>query len=140
MNIQDTQKKYGVKVVLELIQTSTLFYDSYTKQYPNNLANALSFSKNPNCTCRNALIKHYNENKQAVDKFTTDFLQEHPSELAYEQFIQKHGTKNMVGQIVRIDKSEEAYKQLSDKIASERWVFRQMSVAIDEQNYVIFFL
>ena len=140
MNIQENQKKYGVTIVLELIGGSKLFYDAYVKQYPSNLANAMSFSKNPNCTCRNALIKHYNENKSDVDTFTTEFLEEHPAELAIDQFLQKHANKNVVGTIVKIDKTPEAFKNITNQMQSEKWVFRQMSVAVEDNNYVLFFV
>tara|TARA_A100001037_G_scaffold290243_1_gene302863 strand:+ start:31370 stop:31792 length:423 start_codon:yes stop_codon:yes gene_type:complete len=140
MNIQENQKKYGVQIVLELIGGSKLFYDEYVKAYPTNLANAMSFAKNPNCTCRNALIKHYNENKKEVDDFTIKFLEVHPSELAIDQFLQKHANKNVVGTIVKIDKSPEAFKDITNKMQAEKWVFRQMSVAVEGDNYVLFFV
>jgi hypothetical protein len=140
MNIQENQKKYGVTIVLELIGGSKLFYEAYVKQYPTNLANAMSFSKNPNCTCRNALIKHYNENKPEVDTFTMEFLEEHPSELAIDQFLQKHANKNVVGTIVKIDKTPEAFKDVTNKMQSEKWVFRQMSVAVEDDKYILFFV
>jgi hypothetical protein len=139
MNIIENQKKYGVKIVLELIGGSKLYYDEYVKKYPANIANALSFSKNPNCTCRNALIKHYNENKVEVDKFTTDFLEIHPSELKWDDFERKNAQKNVIGSIVKIDKTEEAYKDLTEKMQSEKWVFRQMTSTVDGDKYVFFF-
>lgn len=140
MNIKENQKKYGVKVVLELLSNSKLFYDLYVKQYPNNLANAMSFSKNPNCTCRNALIKHYNENKKAVDTFTEDFLVEHPSELALDEFLAKHASKSVVGSVIKIEKTEEAFRHVTNKMQSEKWTFRQMSVAVENDQYILFFI
>ena len=52
-----------------LIQISKKYLDTYTKEYPANISNALSFSTNPNCSCRNQLISHYNDNKEIVDQF-----------------------------------------------------------------------
>lgn len=139
METHPKQKQYGVQVVLELIQTSKKYLDTYTKEYPTNISNALSFSTNPNCSCRNQLINHYNDNKELVDQFTAKFLQDNPAEMNWDAFDQKHKQHFASGTIVRIDKSDDAYSNLIQKMKQEKWVFHQMSVTSEEDKYVIFF-
>ncbi len=140
MNIIEIQQKFGVQLTLELIQTSKSFYNNYIKQYPDNTANALSFSKNPNCSCRNKLTKHYNENKQAVDSFVLNFLKTEPNSINLVDFENRHKTKPVSGRIVRIEKTDEAYGNLVQTIQNEGWAFRSMSVAVDGDEYVFFFV
>jgi hypothetical protein len=140
MNIIEIQKKYGVQLTLELIQTSKSFYEKYIKQYPDNTANALSFSKNPNCSCRNKLTKHYNENKQIVDLFVLEFLKQEPNAINLVDFENRHKIKPVSGRIVRIDKTDQAYGDLVKTIQNEGWTFKSMSVAVDGNEYVFFFV
>jgi lambda repressor-like predicted transcriptional regulator len=140
MNLSELQNKYGVQLTLELIQTSKSFYEVYIKEYPDNTANALSYSKNPNCSCRNKLTKHYNENKQKVDSFVANFLGTSPNAINLAEFEQRHKTKPVSGRIVRIEKTDEAYGKLVSTIQNEGWTFRQMSVAVDGNEYVFFFV
>jgi hypothetical protein len=140
MNIIEIQQNYGVQLTLELIQTSKSFYESYIKQYPDNTANALSFSKNPNCSCRSKLTKHYNENKQLVDSFILTFLKNEPTAINLVEFEAKHKTKPVSGRVVRIEKTDEAYGNLVRTIHAEGWVYKSMAVAIDGNEYIFFFV
>jgi hypothetical protein len=140
MNINEIQNNYGVQLVLELIQKSKSFYEVYIKEYPDNTANALSFSKNPNCSCRGKLTKHYNENKDAVDKFVESFLSTSESEINLQEFVARHKTKPVSGRIVKIDKTDQAYGELVNQIHKEQWTFRHMSIAIEDDKYVFFFV
>jgi hypothetical protein len=140
MNIIEIQQKYGVQLTLELIQTSKIFYEKYIKQYPNNTANALSYSKNPNCSCRNKLTQHYNENKKEVDLFVLEFLKSEPNSINLHEFENKHKTKPVNGRIVRIEKTDEAFGNLTSQIHTEQWTYRSMSVAVEEDKYVFFFV
>lgn len=139
VEIHPTQKQYGVRVVLELIQSSKKYLDLYVKEYPKNISNALSFSTNPNCSCRNQLINHYNDNKEQVDQFTANFLQTHPAELEWGTFEEKYQQFIASGTIVKIDKTQEAYSNLIQKMQREKWVFHHMSVTTEDDKYTIFF-
>jgi len=140
MNVIEIQQKHGVQLTLELIQTSKSFYEKYIKQYPDNTANALSFSKNPNCSCRNKLTNHYNENKEDVDSFVLSFLKTEPNSINLVDFENRHKTKPVSGRIVKIEKTDEAYGNLVQTIQNEGWAFRSMSVAVDGDEYVFFFV
>ena len=139
MEIHPKQAQYGVQVVLELIQNSQKYLDAYVKEYPDNISNALSFSTNPNCSCRNHLISHYNNNQELVDQFTAKFLQTNPSELNWNEFDKKHRQHFAAGSIVKIDKTQEAYSNLIQKMQREKWVFHHMSVTSEDDKYTIFF-
>jgi hypothetical protein len=140
MNLNEIQNNYGVQLTLELIQTSKPFYDAYIKEYPDNTANALSYSKNPNCSCRNKLTKHYNENKDKVDQFVQSFLDKMPDQINLQEFTSRHQTKPVSGRIVKIDKTDQAYGELVNQIHREQWTFRHMSIAVDSDKYIFFFV
>ena len=140
MNIIEIQQKYGVQLTLELIQTSKSFYEKYIKQYPDNTANALSYSKNPNCSCRNKLTSHYNQNKKEVDSFVLEFLKLEPNSINLVDFENRNKTKPVNGRVVRIDKTDEAFGNLTNQIHREQWTYRSMSVTVDDGKYVFFFV
>ena len=140
MSIIEIQQKYGVQLTLELIQTSKSFYEKYIKQYPDNTANALSYSRNPNCSCRNKLTKHYNENKKEVDSFVLQFLNSEPNAINLVDFENRNKTKPVNGRIVRIDKTDEAFGNLTSQIHNEQWTYRSMSVTTDGDKYIFFFV
>tara|TARA_B100002019_G_C21264801_1_gene598776 strand:- start:1863 stop:2285 length:423 start_codon:yes stop_codon:yes gene_type:complete len=140
MKISDIQNNYGVQLVLELIQNSKPFYEEYIKKYPDNTANALSFSKNPNCSCRSKLTKHYNENKSDVDSFVENFLNKTNDAINLKEFVSRHNTKPVSGRVVRIDKTDQAYGELVTQIHRENWVYRTMSVVAEDDKYVFFFV
>ena len=107
--MNEVYQKHSLKIVLDLLGSSKSYLDAYIKEYPKNISNAMSFSKNPNCTCRNFLIKHYNENAQVVDDFTTKFLEGNPSEINWQEAEQKHTEKDVSGKVFRVPLNDQAY-------------------------------
>lgn len=143
MKAKEATERYGVNLMLELIQTSKVFYEAYIKKYPDNTANALSYSKNPNCSCRGKLTKHYQENTNDVNIFVQEFLDKNPSEIDIPKFVEnyeKNKTTSVSGRIVRVPKNDQSYGQLVAQINREGWSFRHMSVGIDAEHYVFFFV
>jgi hypothetical protein len=130
---------YGLLAVLELLTTSKKFLDAYVEKYQENEADALSYSVDPGCNCRDNLIKHYNSNAKDVNEFTRTFITNNSSELNWSDFIQRNETNPVAGKIVEIEKTPEAYANLVRQMHNERWVFRHMNITTDENSYVIFF-
>ena len=130
---------YGLLAVLELLTSSQIFLNEYTTKYPKNEADALSFSVDPNCPCRNTLINHYNSNHKEVGDFTKEFIVNNSTELNWVEFIEKYKTFSAAGKRFKIDKTEEAYAEFTLKMHRERWVFRHMSILAEGDKYVIFF-
>ena len=75
--------------------------------------------QNPNCSCRNKLTKHYNENKSDVDSFVENFLNKTNDAINLKEFVSRHNTKPVSGRVVRIDKTDQAYGELVTQIHRE---------------------
>ena len=138
MNNQ-TITSYGSILVLELILKSEEYLNELIKTFPSIEDKVLSFSVDPGCSCRNDIIKFYDENKESVSKFTENFLSQHPNVIDYRAFIQKYETNVVSGQFFKVDKTESAYMEFVDRMQQEKWAFRYMSVAVEDDKYVIFF-
>ncbi len=130
---------YGVFLVLELLSSSQKYLDTYIQAYPEQEGNALSFSVDPGCSCRTHLINHYKNNQPNVDKLTHEFIAENPNEINLKEFIKKYETVHVAGQYFKIDKTESAYADFVQNMQNQRWAFRFMSVAVEDDKYVIFF-
>ena len=130
---------YGLLAVLELLTTSKKFLDAYIEKYQENEDDALSYSVDPGCNCRDNLIKHYNSNAKDVNEFTRTFITNNSTELNWSDFIQRNETNPVAGKIVKIEKTAAAYAALVQQMHGERWVFRHMNITTDGNSYVIFF-
>jgi len=130
---------YGLLAVLELLTTSKTYLDEYIVKYPENETDALSYSVDPQCKCRENLIKHFNSNAKDVGDFTKEFIVNNSTELNWAEFIKRYETHSAPGTIVKIDKTPEAYRNLINQMQTERWAFRHMSVTVEDDKYAIFF-
>jgi len=130
---------YGMLAVLELLTSSQKYLDAYTEEYPENKTDALSYSVDPNCSCRENLIKHYNSNTVGVNEFTRTFITNNSTEMNWADFIRRNETHPAAGKLIKIDKTPEAYFNLVQQMHNERWVFRHMNITTDDNSYVIFF-
>jgi hypothetical protein len=125
--------------ILELLTTSKKFLDAYIQKYPENESHALSFSVDPGCECRRDIIKHYEASTDDVNLFTHTFIENNSTELNWTDFVHRHQTTPVAGQIVKIDKTPEAYANLIQQMHDNKWVFRHMNVVVDGDSYLIFF-
>ena len=130
---------YGVMLILELIPTSKNYLNSYIQKFPENESDALSYSVDTSCQCKENLINHYNSNAELVNNFNSDFIETNPKEIDWIDFVKRHQVTNVAGSFVKIDKTQEAYQELTDRMSRERWYFRHMSVTSDSENFIVFF-
>ena len=126
-------------LTLELLTTSFKYQEAYISRFPENEEHALSFSVDPNCSCKGKLIDHFKANKEAVDKLNQDFLEKNPTEINLGEFLTRGEIKNVAGRFFKIDKTEEAYAVFVENMKNERWAFKHMSVTTDADSFVIFF-
>jgi hypothetical protein len=129
----------ALALLLELLTTSQKYVDAYIERFPEQTENALSFSVDPGCSCKEKIIEHFKNNAEAVDDLTQTFLQNNPLEINLKEFLQRISVNNVAGRMFKIDKTEEAYSNFIDNMKNNRWAFRYMSVAVDGDKYVFFF-
>ena len=130
---------YSLLAVLELLSSSKTFLNEYITKFPDNEQDALSFSVDTTCPCRDNLISHYNSNRAEVNEFTKEFIVNNSTELNWPAFIDKYKTFSAAGTRVKIDKTDTAYAELCAQMHRERWVFRHMSILEEDDKYVVFF-
>lgn len=136
---EEEYNAYSILVVFELLTTSLKYLNEYTTKYPTNKSVAESFSKKPSENTQSTLVNHYESNQQDVDDFTKQFIENNSTELDWTRFLNKYKTFPASGQIFKIDKTAEAYMEFVTRMQAERWVFRHMSVAVEDDKYVLFF-
>ena len=130
---------YGSSLILELILTSELYMNQYIDQFPDMTDHALSFSVDPECSCRETIVTHYNQNTKLVTKFTESFLSENPTVIDLRQFIGKYEENVVIGRFFKINKTEEAYETFIRTTQEENWIYNHMSVTTESDSFVIFF-
>lgn len=130
---------YGSNLILELILTSELYMNQYIDSFPDMTDSVLSFSVDPECSCRNTIITHYNQNTELVSGFTEKFLSENPTVIDLKQFINKYEKNEVSGKFFKIDKTTEAYANFIKTTQSENWIYNHLSVSTEDDSYVIFF-
>jgi len=137
--MNNTDNYTALALLLELLTTSQKYVDAYIERFPGQTENALSFSVDPGCSCKEKIIEHFKNNAEAVDDLTQTFLQNNPLEINLKEFLQRISVNNVAGRMFKIDKTEEAYSNFIDNMKNNRWAFRYMSVAVDGDKYVFFF-
>ena len=137
--MNNTDNYTALALLLELLTTSQKYVDAYIERFPVQTENALSFSVDPGCSCKEKIIEHFKNNAEAVDDLTQTFLQNNPLEINLKEFLQRISVNNVAGRMFKIDKTEEAYSNFIDNMKNNRWAFRYMSVAVDGDKYVFFF-
>jgi len=130
---------YGSNLILELILTSEAYMNQYIDLFPDMTDSALSFSVDPECSCRNTIITHYNQNTESVSRFTEKFLAENPTTIDLKKFIIKYEKNEVSGKFFKIDKTTEAYANFIKTTRNENWIYNHMSVSTEDDSYVIFF-
>ena len=138
MNSENTNYT-SLALTLELLTISQKYLEDYIIKFPTMEENALSFSVDPGCSCKNALIEHFKSNTSQVEELNTIFLQNNPTEIDLREFLTKIEVKNVAGKFFKIDKTEEAYANFVQNMQEQRWAFRHISVVSEEDAYVIFF-
>jgi hypothetical protein len=137
MNSNETHINLGI--MLELLRTSFNYQEDYIKTFPENEEHALSYSVDPECSCKQKLIDHYKVNFVAVEKLNETFAEKHPNEINLKELISRLEIKNVAGQYFKIQKTPDAYQAFVTNMKEERWAFRHMSVTTEENEFIIFF-
>lgn len=122
-----------------LIQDNNTFI-SLQNDFPEILADLVSFKNNPNCSCRGR-----------VNKFFADKLQQDPN-ILNKYIYDPAGLQNAIsvaqtarqlnnysGKIITLPKNEEAWKNLSIDINSGK-TFRGFSVVERDNDIAVYFL
>lgn len=121
-----------------LLQNNDVF-DRLKNDYPDVLADLVSLKNNPNCSCRNRVLKFFSDllmsDPQALDKYVLDSVS---FTTALELIDQQRQATNYSGRIFIIPKSEDSWKNFSKTLYGK--VFRNFSIIERENEIAIYFL
>lgn len=122
-----------------LIKDDSVF-EEFKKDFPEILADLVTFKNNPNCTCRAKVFKFFNEkfekDQNLMNKYikNPDNLKQELSKIAISRQANSYSGKVMV-----IPKGEESWKNFSAEINKGK-VFRAFSVVEREGELAVYFL
>lgn len=122
-----------------LIKDNNTFNKLQT-DFPDILADLVSFKNNPNCSCRSRVVKFFGDKLQQdpslLDKYIYDHIGLHNAISIAQQMRQ---INNYSGKIITISKTEEAWRNLSIDINNGK-MFRGFSVVEKEDTLMVYFL
>jgi len=114
-------------------------FNSLQKDFPNILADLITFKNNPNCSCRGRVVKFFTEQLEQdpmiMNKYVKDLeaLKTHLNKLQSER-----QQNNYSGKVFEIDKTPEAWKTFVSETLMGK-TFRGLSVA-ERDNTVMVYL
>lgn len=127
------------KIFLELISSNVSFKNEFQAVAPQIYADIESASKNPNCSCRSKIEAYVRENKDQSVDFLNGFISRNNITIDRESIEQKYKINTISGEIREIKIKE--WKEFSNKLMQERYIFRSFSVLpIDSETVKVFFL
>ena len=81
----------------------------------------------------------YEKNETTFSEFTHKYIENNSTEFDWNLFISRYEVTFVGGKFFKIEKTEQAYSDLIERMHQERWVFNHMSVTTDGDSYVLFF-
>lgn len=137
----DTEKfnTYSSVIFIELLYTSKKFLNKIKEDYEELYEIIKELVKSPSDENQEYLKSLYFHNENELKNFINSYLKENESEFSWTTFLKKYESVRVAGKFFKIDKTEKAYKEFVDNMSKSRWSFNYMSVAVENDKYVIFF-
>jgi len=126
--------------VLSIIIKDNSVFEQLQNDFPDILADLVSFKTNPNCSCRGRVNKYFADKLAAdptiLDKYVTD-----PDSVANQVSEIKTArlSNNYSGKIFEIDKSPEAWEEFANRTAAGK-MFRAFSIIDRGDKLVAYFI
>jgi hypothetical protein len=125
-------------VIPMLIQDSETF-EKLKSDFPNILADLVTFKDNPNCSCRGRVFKFFTEyletNPGSLDKYIKDASE---VTLKLQSLSEERVNNNYAGKMFVIGKDEEAWKSFAATLPGK--MFRMFSVTERDDSVAVYFL
>ena len=122
-----------------LIKDDSIF-EEFKKDFPDILADLVTFKSNPNCSCRAKVFKFFNEKFEKDSNFINKYIKDSDSlQQELSKIVVSRQANNYSGKIMVIPKGEDSWKNLSNEISKGK-VFRAFSVVEREGELAVYFL
>lgn len=126
---------------LPILMRDDATFESLKTDFPDTLADLVTFKSNPNCSCRGRVIKFFTTKLEETPGLLNKYIKD-PVSLNGE--LQKIKTQrvdnNYSGKMVTIAKGEEAWKTFSQELVSGGKYFRAFSIVEEGESLKVYFL
>ena len=115
-------------------------FNQLQKDFPDILADLITFRNNPNCSCRGRVMKFFTEQLEkdplVMNKYVTDLegLKSHLAKIQSER-----QRNNYSGKVFEIEKTPEAWQTFVSQTLNGK-MFRNFSVAERDNTVVVYLL
>jgi len=130
---------YSSFIFMELSYISKKFRDLISKKFKDLSEVYINLLTSTSDDSRKHIVSLYASNESVLKPVLHQYLLDNESEFNWTDFLNKYDITPVAGKIFRIKKSDEDYMNFTNRMQSERWIFSYMSVAVDKDEYVIFF-
>lgn len=114
-------------------------FNALKKDFPEILADLISFKQNPNCSCRNRVTKFFFDKVQTEPNLLDKYIYDKDKLIAELQAIDlSKQQNNYSGRIFLIDKTEAAWNTLTKELNNNKF-FRGFSV-VERDNQIAVYL
>jgi hypothetical protein len=128
--------------ILLLIQGNAVFRVDLATSFPILTDHIDSFITNPNCSCKNTILKHLWDNRDSFAFHeletrwadTLTFIVDIPDVTPVS--INK---REMFGEVEVIPSTREAYRNLIKRAKKEQWIFHGFTVTETKRKWKVFF-
>ena len=121
-----------------LINNDNVF-ERLKSDFPEILADLITFKSNPNCSCKGRVIKYFSDqltiNPDVLEKYIYDqnALTQHLAQIQEQRLLNTYS-----GKVIIIPKGEQAWANFQLELINK--IFRGFSVAEREDSVAIYFL
>lgn len=114
-------------------------FEQLKKDFPDILADLITFKNNPNCSCRGKVFKFFTDRLEKEPTLLNKYIKD--ESLLRAKLVeanQKRMENNYTGRFFTIEKSEESWKNFATSLQGK--MFRNFSVVEKEDKLVVYFL
>lgn len=126
-------------IINRIIQHNDAFFEM-SADFPSIAADLLTFKNNPNCSCKNKVIKFISAKIDAGDKDILNkyFINRENLKNAIETMSNNYEQKILSGKILTIDNTQEAWAALWQESTTK--IYKSFSVVEKNDKLHVYFL
>lgn len=124
---------------LSIIIRNESSFEELKNDFPDTLADLITFKNNPNCSCKGRVVKFFTEKLEKDPEILNKYIKDSESlKLELDQLSKQKQLNNYSGRIVTLPKNEESWKNFSEEMRNK--FFRSFTVVEKENELVIYIL
>lgn len=132
-------KQALASIINRILQHNDAFSEM-SADFPSITADLLTFKSNPNCSCKNKIIRFISGRIDAGEKDILNkyFINRENLKNSIDKMINNYEEKNLSGKIMVIDNSEEAWRTLCKESTTKN--YKSFSVVEKNDKLYVYFL